>query len=98
MLHNRHMSGAVRQRIVVRGRVQGVGFRQGTQSQAEELGLSGYVRNCRDGSVEAEVEGPKEAVLTMVAWLRHGPRTAAVTSIEAEQVAVKTSSGFTVEA
>lgn len=70
--------GAVRRRVVVDGVVQGVGFRWSTASEAERLGLVGHVRNLADGTVEAEVEGPPDAVERMLDWLAHGPPSASV--------------------
>jgi acylphosphatase len=57
-------------------------FRQSTRDLARELGLSGWVRNRLDGSVEASFEGPPEAVARMVEWCRHGPPAAQVESLE----------------
>lgn len=76
------LDGMIRKRVIVRGRVQGVGFRWTARAQADSLGVSGYVRNQPDGTVQAEVEGPEEAVQRMLDWLRHGPPYAEVDSIE----------------
>lgn len=65
----------------ITGRVQGVGFRFYTQKKARELGITGWVRNRRDGSVEAVVQGDPGAVETMIAWARRGPPSAAVTDV-----------------
>jgi acylphosphatase len=73
---------AVRAHVVVRGRVQGVWFRGSMQDEAEGLGLAGWVRNRPDGTVEAEAEGPREAVDVLIAWARHGPSGARVTDVE----------------
>ena len=70
------MTGRVR--VVVNGRVQGVGYRQAAAVEAERLGITGWVRNLPDGRVEALAEGEKESVDALVAWLRHGPRLARV--------------------
>jgi len=70
----------MRRRVVVGGRVQGVGYRESCRRQAERLGVAGWVRNCPDGTVEAVFEGPEEAVEAAVAWCREGPRWAAVRS------------------
>jgi acylphosphatase len=67
-----------RARVVVSGRVQGVGFRQHAVEQAQRLGLTGWVRNLPDGRVEALAEGEKAAVETLVAWCKRGPRLARV--------------------
>jgi acylphosphatase len=71
----------VRYRCVVRGKVQGVGFRAATRHQARKLGLQGWVRNLPDGSVEAAVEGPPEKLRALVAWLAHGPPAAKVADV-----------------
>jgi acylphosphatase len=71
-----------RVRVLVRGRVQGVFFRGEARSRAESLGLGGWIRNLRDGSVEAVFEGDAERVQSMVDWCRRGPRGAVVESVE----------------
>jgi len=69
-------------RVVMRGRVQGVGYRAWAEVTAVELGVEGWVRNCRDGSVEAVLAGPEEVVLTMIELCRDGPRGARVEAID----------------
>jgi acylphosphatase len=69
-------------RILVSGRVQGVGFRAWVQHEAELRALGGWVRNRRDGSVEAVFTGPGPAVDAMVEACRKGPRTAAVERVD----------------
>ncbi|GMU93491.1 MAG: acylphosphatase [Candidatus Hydrogenedentota bacterium] len=71
-----------RLRVIIRGRVQGVGFRYSTCRQAEALNLSGWVKNRYDGAVEAEFEGPKAALDQMLAWCEAGPRFAEVSHVE----------------
>jgi len=68
--------------VHIEGRVQGVGFRYATQREAMRRGLCGWVRNCRDGSVEAEFEGGKEDLLEMLEWCSEGPSFAAVTRLD----------------
>jgi acylphosphatase len=68
----------VTKHLLITGRVQGVGFRFYMQRKARELGLTGWVRNCRDGSVEAAIQGDSGAVETMIAWARRGPPSAVV--------------------
>lgn len=73
---------AVRKIVRVRGGVQGVGFRMAAASEAQRLAVTGTVRNLWDGTVEADVEGPPDAVETMLAWLRQGPPSARVSGID----------------
>lgn len=84
----------VRLRVVVRGSVQGVGFRWATEREATRLGLAGSVRNRLDGAVEAEVEGGAAPVDAMLAWLRHGPPSARVDALEARPVEPRGERGF----
>jgi acylphosphatase len=72
----------IRRRVMVCGRVQGVGFRAATRSRAEARGVAGWVRNRPDGSVEAAFEGDPEAVEAMVGFCREGPRLARVERLE----------------
>jgi acylphosphatase len=69
------------QRLQVRGLVQGVGFRDSLMCEAQRLGLGGWVRNRRDGSVEAVVAGPDEAVQALVTWAHRGPPAARVAEV-----------------
>ncbi len=64
--------------IVVYGRVQGVFFRASTQREARRLGLTGWVKNRPDGSVEIVAEGDEDQVKDLLAWAQHGPTTARV--------------------
>ena len=75
------MSGTIRQ-VTIRGRVQGVGYRYWVEQQARAHGLEGWVRNRRDGSVEALFAGPEDAVSNMVASCRRGPSSARVDAID----------------
>lgn len=72
-------------RARVHGRVQGVGFRYQTRSQAHRLGLGGYVRNRYDGSVEVEAEGPRDRVEQLRRWLEKGPPGARVTKVDVSE-------------
>lgn len=72
--------------LVVRGRVQGVGFRESLRYEAEMRGLTGWVRNRREGTVEAVVAGDPAEVDEVVAWARRGPPSAHVTSLEVHEV------------
>jgi acylphosphatase len=74
-----------RMRVRIRGRVQGVFFREEARGRAESLGVGGWIRNLHDGSVEAAFEGEEERVQSMVDWCGRGPRGAMVESVEAAQ-------------
>ena len=76
-----------RARLIVRGVVQGVGFRVYAHREAARLGLRGYVRNLPDGEVEIVAEGPAEAVERLTAWARHGPPAASVEDVIVESAA-----------
>jgi acylphosphatase len=71
-------------RLQIIGRVQGVFFRESTRQHANQLGVTGWVRNRLDGSVEALVQGDAIAVEAMVAWARRGPDAARVDHVEVE--------------
>ena len=90
------MSETVRRRVVVRGEVQGVFFRDETQSQAESQGVSGWVSNRDDGAVEAVFEGSSEAVERMVEFCRGGPDRAQVEDLEVTDESPEGLSGFSV--
>jgi|BEDMetMinimDraft_2_1075160.scaffolds.fasta_scaffold20210_2 acylphosphatase len=77
--------GSLRLFVRVRGRVQGVGFRQATATEARRLGLTGYVRNALQRDiVECEIQGPPEAIERFLAWIRVGPPLARVDAVETE--------------
>jgi acylphosphatase len=76
------MSEAVRRRVVVRGNVQGVFFRDSCRRAAESRGVAGWVTNRPDGAVEAVFEGDAAAVEAMVDWCSRGPRGADVDSVD----------------
>jgi acylphosphatase len=77
---------AVRARISVSGRVQGVGYRAFTVRAATERGIVGGVRNSEDGRVELEVEGPKDRILSLIDALKVGPPASRVTDVRVEWV------------
>ena len=72
--------------IRVSGRVQGVAFRHYTKLQADRIGITGWVRNERDGSVEAMISGTGEQIEDMIAWLHTGPPSAIVEKVEISDV------------
>lgn len=78
----------------VTGRVQGVFYRASTQARAQELGLTGWVRNCADGSVELEASGDAEALRQLEGWLWQGPERAQVSAVEAAAGTGEPVSGF----
>lgn len=69
-------------RLIVRGRVQGVGYRMSMLYSANNLGLKGWVRNRRDGSVEAMAQGPDADVQKFIEWAHRGPDLARVDSVD----------------
>ena len=75
----------IRRRVVVIGRVQGVFFRGSTEDEARARGVDGWVRNRRDGSLEAVFEGSPDAVEALVEFCRRGPRWAQVEKVEVEE-------------
>jgi len=83
-------------RVRVRGRVQGVFFRDSTRRRAAELGVLGWVRNEPDGSVAVHAEGPAAAVEALLAFLHEGPPGARVEAVEAEPAAVEGHEQFAV--
>jgi acylphosphatase len=82
--------------VRIEGRVQGVGYRVFVEMNAGELGLEGWVRNRRDGSVEAVFQGEEEAVEEMLRRCRQGPPASAVTGVEPIGEGVGVFSGFEV--
>lgn len=84
----------VRRRAIVHGRVQGVFFRDATRKRARALGVSGWVRNCPDGTVEAVVEGAPEPVQAMLQELEAGPPRARVERLEVSEEPPEGLTGF----
>jgi acylphosphatase len=68
--------------VYVRGRVQGVFFRASSQREAKRLGLTGWVKNRNDGSVEMLAEGEEEELKELIAWAHHGPTSCRVERVE----------------
>ena len=83
-------------RFTIKGRVQGVWFRDSTRKKAESLGLSGHAINLNDGNVEVLACGDEAAIDQLADWLRDGPRMAKVTQVVAEHVAWQDVKGFEV--
>lgn len=86
----------MRRRVVVHGLVQGVFFRETTSRLAQEHGVSGWVRNTWEGTVEAVFEGPPEAVERLVGFVHRGPPSARVERVEVFQEDEEGLSGFAV--
>jgi acylphosphatase len=84
----------IRRRVLVSGRVQGVWFRDACRSEARRMGVHGWVRNLRDGRVEAAFEGEPDAVNEMANWCQHGPPHAEVAAVEIVDEAPVGESGF----
>jgi acylphosphatase len=74
----------VRAHVAIHGRVQGVYFRASTVYEAQNLGLTGWVRNCPDGSVEAVAEGERSEVEKWIAWCGRGPSGARVETVQVQ--------------
>ena len=83
------MSGVIC-RVMIGGRVQGVGYRAWVEHQARTHGLEGWVRNRRDGCVEALLSGPAETVARMTALCRRGPSSARVEMVTDEAAGIDT--------
>jgi acylphosphatase len=82
-------------RLIIEGRVQGIGYRASLVQEAIALGLHGWVRNRRDGSVEAGVDGDVPALEAIVLWAKRGPPGALVSKVTTEDLAMPASSDRT---
>ena len=71
--------------VIISGRVQGVWFRANTKNKAEQLGITGWVRNTDDGKVEALFEGEDDLIKEMLEWCKHGPPMAKVTDVKVKK-------------
>ena len=87
-------SQTIRRRLVVHGKVQGVFFRDSTREAAQNEGVSGWAVNRPDGSVEVVLEGPQDAVHSVTGYVRRGPSSARVDSVETHDEAPEGLSGF----
>lgn len=83
-------------KVSVTGKVQGVWFRQSTLEKAQELGLSGTVKNMPDGSVDIEAEGSEEALGKLIEWCREGPDHAAVEDVVYAEAELQNYKGFSI--
>jgi acylphosphatase len=88
------MTSSLAVRVRIEGRVQGVWFRSWTVEEAKARALTGWVRNRRDGSVEALFSGPETAVMEMLALCRQGPPAAQVTNVDETAAATPASDDF----
>jgi acylphosphatase len=88
----------IRRQVLVRGRVQGVGFRYWTRREAERLGVRGWIRNRSDGTVEAELEGDSAAVSELIDVLGRGPAGAIVENLEVAELDPDGEPGFHIRA
>ncbi len=86
----------IARRVRGTGRVQGVFFRAWARDEARRLGVSGWVRNCADGSVEAQVEGDEGAVVQLIGRLHSGPSGAEVSDVQVDNAEPENSGGFEV--
>ncbi len=84
----------IRRRLLISGRVQGIGYRYSCRRVAESAGVSGWCRNLADGRVEAALEGKADAVERVIAWCRSGPSRAEVTTVDVSDEPPTGESGF----
>jgi len=92
--HDPGVSVRIARRVVVHGNVQGVFFRDTTRRRAQSRGVTGWVRNRSDGTVEALFEGEMDAVESMVAFARDGPRGAQVERVDVSEAEPEGAMGF----
>ncbi len=83
--------------VFVSGEVQGLGFRQAIADKANEQGVTGWVRNLRDGRVEAVLEGPRDEVYRVVGLCRAGPKGAKVTGVQVDREPPKNEKTFKIK-
>jgi acylphosphatase len=87
-------SETIRRRLVVHGKVQGVFFRDSTREAARKEGVAGWATNRADGSVEVVLEGSRDAVDSVAGYVRRGPSSAQVESVEAREETPEGLTGF----
>ena len=85
-------------RLLIEGRVQGVGYRQWMAGSARGSGLRGFVRNLSDGRVEAVVAGPSESIEQLIRRAARGPKSAWVSNVSREPAALPAETGFDIKA
>jgi len=90
------MSASIARSVVISGRVQGVFFRDTLRRRARSRGVSGWVSNRPDGTVQAHLEGPPDGVAELVLWCRTGPRGAEVEDLEVTVAEPEGADGFVV--
>lgn len=81
---------------VIYGKVQGVFYRQGTYQRAQELNLTGWVKNNEDGTVELRACGTKEAIHQLIEWLKQGPPKAVVSKVDWHEISEKIYQAFVI--
>ncbi|GIG36437.1 acylphosphatase [Cellulomonas pakistanensis] len=81
---------------MVHGQVQGVGYRASMAAEARRLGVAGWVRNRPDGTVEAQAEGPDDALAALASWARSGPRFADVERVDERESSAEGATDFTI--
>ena len=89
-------SNLISRRVIISGRVQGVGFRAWVKRTADGLGMSGWVRNCPGGKVEAVFCGPEPAVTAMIAACHDGPQWSSVSDVRVVNTQERHSGGLTI--
>ena len=91
------MEDRTRVHVFVSGDVQGLGFRQAIADKANEQGVTGWVRNLRDGRVEAVLEGPRDEVYRVVGLCRAGPKGARVSGVQVDREPPRDEKTFTIK-